>query len=119
MPADDSLNRSRPVSKIQFHFPAVRLTCGHEHARFLIRHGATVLTAEDRFAGSTDVELSDEGREQARQLAERLRREKMIAIYASPLGRTIETARIIAQPHDLEVVRREGCEKLRMAAGSR
>ena len=40
---------------------------------FLIRHGATVLTAEDRFAGATDVELSDEGREQARRLAERLR----------------------------------------------
>jgi len=79
---------------------------------FLIRHGATVLTAEDRFAGSTDVELSDEGREQARQLAERLRREKMIAIYASPLGRTVETARIIAQPHGLEVVRREGLREI-------
>ena len=39
---------------------------------FLIRHGATVLTAEDRFAGATDVELSDEGREQARLLGERL-----------------------------------------------
>ena len=31
----------------------------------MIRHGATVLTAEDRFAGATDVELSDEGRQQA------------------------------------------------------
>ena len=29
---------------------------------FLIRHGATVLTAQDRFAGSTDVELSEAGR---------------------------------------------------------
>jgi len=79
---------------------------------FLIRHGATVLTAEDRFAGSTDVELSDEGREQARQLAERLRTEKMIAVYASPLGRTVETARIIAQPHGLEVVRRDGLREI-------
>jgi len=70
------------------------------------------LTAEDRFAGSTDVELSDEGREQARQLAERLRTEKMIAVYASPLGRTVETARIIAQPHGLEVVRRDGLREI-------
>ena len=31
----------------------------------LIRHGATVLSAEDRFAGSTDLDLSDEGRAQA------------------------------------------------------
>ncbi len=47
------------------------------HARiFLIRHGATVLTAEDRFAGATNVQLSDEGREQVRRLAARLRRKR-------------------------------------------
>jgi len=79
---------------------------------YLIRHGATVLTAEDRFAGATDVELSDEGREQARHLAERLSTEKMHAVYASPLGRTVETARIIAQPHGLEVVRRDGLREI-------
>ena len=38
----------------------------------LVRHGATTLSAEDRFAGSTDVDLSDEGRAQAGCLAERL-----------------------------------------------
>ena len=70
---------------------------------FMLRHGATVLSAEDRFAGVTDVELSEEGREQARRLAERLSDEKITAVYASPLGRTIETARILAAPHDLEV----------------
>ena len=32
---------------------------------YLVRHGATQLSAEDRFAGATDVELSDEGRSQA------------------------------------------------------
>ena len=66
------------------------------------------MTAEDRFAGVTDVELSDEGREQARRLAERLGTVKVAAVYASPLGRTMETASIIAQPHGLEVVKREG-----------
>jgi probable phosphoglycerate mutase len=79
---------------------------------FLIRHGATVLSAEDRFAGVTDVELSDEGREQARQLAERLRTEEITAIYASPLSRTFETAEIIARPHNLEVVRRDGLREI-------
>ena len=49
---------------------------------FLIRHGATVLTAEDRFAGATDVELSDEGRGQAQRLAERLAKEKIAEVYA-------------------------------------
>lgn len=38
---------------------------------FLIRHGATTLSAEDRFAGSTDVELSEERRRQAGLLGER------------------------------------------------
>jgi len=36
---------------------------------FLIRHGATVLTAEDRLAGSTDVVPSDPGRHQVLCLA--------------------------------------------------
>jgi len=53
---------------------------------FLVRHGATVLSAEDRFAGSTDAELSEEGREQARRLAERLAGERVAEGYASPLG---------------------------------
>jgi probable phosphoglycerate mutase len=79
---------------------------------FLIRHGATVLTAEDRFAGATDVQLSDEGREQARRLGERLSTEKVTAVYASPLGRTVETASIIARPHGLEVVRRDGLREI-------
>ena len=79
---------------------------------FLVRHGATVLTAEDRFAGATDVELSDEGREQARRLAIRLSRERIAAIYASPLGRTVETATILAQPHKLDVQTRDGLREI-------
>ncbi len=70
----------------------------------LIRHGATVLSAEDRFAGSTDVDLSDEGRRQARGLSERLASEKLAAVYASPMKRTRETAAIVAKPHDLEPI---------------
>src|SRR5213076_1063225 len=79
---------------------------------FLVRHGATVLSAEDRFAGATDVQLSEEGREQARRLAERLRAEKIAAVFASPLGRTLETARIIAASHGLEVELRDGLREI-------
>jgi probable phosphoglycerate mutase len=71
---------------------------------FLVRHGATVLTAEDRFAGETDVLLSDEGRDQARRLSTRLAPERVAAVYASPMKRTVETARILAAPHDLPIV---------------
>jgi broad specificity phosphatase PhoE len=79
---------------------------------FIVRHGATVLSAEDRFAGVTDVELSEEGREQARRLAERLRDEKIAAVYASPLGRTVETARILAAPHNLQVQTCDGFREI-------
>jgi broad specificity phosphatase PhoE len=70
---------------------------------FLVRHGATVLSAEDRFAGSTDVLLSDEGRRQAARLADRLGPEAIAAVYASPMQRTRETAAILAASHRLEV----------------
>jgi probable phosphoglycerate mutase len=83
------------------------------HSRiFLVRHGATVLTAEDRFAGATEVELSDQGREQVRRLAVRLAKENIAAIYASPMGRTVDTARILAEPHGLEIQTRDGLREI-------
>lgn len=83
------------------------------HTRlFLVRHGATVLTTEDRFAGATNVQLSDEGREQARRLATRLSLASIAAVYASPLDRTMETAGIITAPHGLAVQPRDGLREI-------
>lgn len=48
--------------------------------RMLVRHGATTLTAEDRFAGETDVPLSDDRREQARRFTRD---------FARPLGSSL------------------------------
>ena len=79
---------------------------------FLVRHGATTLTAEDRFAGATDVPLSDDGREQARRLGERLRGEQIRSVYASPMGRTVETARLIAEPLGCEIETRDGLREI-------
>lgn len=79
---------------------------------FLIRHGATTLTAEDRFAGSIEVPLSDTGREQVRRLSERLLDDGITAVYASPMGRTMETAMILAEPHGLEVHPRDGLREI-------
>ena len=79
---------------------------------YLVRHGATVLSAEDAFAGETDVALSDEGRAQARSLAGRLAGEPIAAFYASPMSRTMETARILAQPHGLPVQPRDGLREI-------
>ena len=78
----------------------------------LIRHGATTLSAEDRFAGATDVPLSDEGRAQVGRLAERLGGVPVAAVYASPLGRTMETASILAGPHHLDVLASDGLREI-------
>jgi len=78
----------------------------------LIRHGATTLTAEDRFAGSTNVDLSETGREQATRLAERLAGEALAAVYASPLQRTMDTAAIVGAPHRLTPVPRDGLREI-------
>jgi broad specificity phosphatase PhoE len=76
----------------------------HTRTRLLlVRHGATVLSADDRFAGSTDVPLGDDGRTQAQHLARRLAREAIAAAYCSSMRRAIETATIVADPHGLAV----------------
>ncbi len=79
---------------------------------FLIRHGATQLTAEDRFSGAENVFLSEEGHAQAERLALRLADDNIAAVYASPLDRTMETARVIAEPHQLPIIPRPGLEEI-------
>jgi len=67
----------------------------------LVRHGGTLLSIEDRFAGSTDVDLSDEGRQQALSLSRRLANTRIDAAYCSPMRRTIDTAAAVCRPHNL------------------
>jgi len=78
---------------------------------YLIRHGATPLSAEDRFAGAANVFLSDEGREQVEHLSRRLAKDKIDAFYTSPLDRSIETATILAKYHNMKPISKDGlCE---------
>lgn len=67
----------------------------------LIRHGATTSTADDRFAGSSNVELSDAGREEAARLSRRLASARIDACFCSDMQRAIDTARIVVEPHKL------------------
>jgi broad specificity phosphatase PhoE len=79
---------------------------------YLIRHGATPLSTEDRFSGAANVFLSEEGRAQAERLAQRLADDDIAAIYSSPLDRTIDTAHIIAKPHRLTPIPEEGLREI-------
>ena len=79
---------------------------------YMVRHGATQLSAEDRFAGAVDVELSEAGKFQAGRLAERLADDAIAAVYCSPLTRTIQTATILASPQDAPVTHRDGLREI-------
>jgi alpha-ribazole phosphatase len=69
----------------------------------LIRHGQTKLHQDDRFWGKTDVELSDVGIMQAKQLHDKLAGEKIDAICSSTLKRAVATAKIIAAGHKVKI----------------
>ncbi|MEN6507349.1 MAG: histidine phosphatase family protein [Smithella sp.] len=69
----------------------------------LIRHGETLWNKEGRIQGTSDVELSAEGIEQARRLALSLKDSDIGAIHASSLQRAYRTAEIINSFHGRKI----------------
>jgi probable phosphoglycerate mutase len=65
---------------------------------FLVRHGATALTAQGRYSGQVDVPLSADGAAQAEAAGRRLRAlaPALDGIVSSPLKRCLDTAQAIA-----------------------
>lgn len=64
----------------------------------LVRHGKTAWHAENRYAGSSDVELTGHGSAQAAALAQHVVRtaEAPVAVHSSPLSRAVATAEPVA-----------------------
>jgi 2,3-bisphosphoglycerate-dependent phosphoglycerate mutase len=60
----------------------------------LLRHGQSQWNLENRFTGWEDVDLSEQGREEARQAGEKLRSMKIDVVYTSTLKRAVNTAQI-------------------------
>jgi phosphoserine phosphatase len=70
----------------------------------LTRHGHVPWLEPKRFRGRAELKLTDIGVAQAEATARRISAGwRPQAIYASPLGRTLRTARIIAEPLRLPV----------------
>lgn len=63
----------------------------------LVRHGETVWHAENRYAGSSDVSLTDEGVGQAARLAEWARTAGLTALWCSPASRAMRTAEPVSE----------------------
>jgi probable phosphoglycerate mutase len=69
---------------------------------YLVRHGETGV--HDRITGRTPgIHLDDRGQEQARIMAERFTNIPITALYSSPLDRTQDTARHLAQRLNLSI----------------
>ncbi len=63
----------------------------------LLRHGESTWNAEGRWQGWGDPPLSARGREQAREVAERLAGAGVTAVVSSDLRRASETAALVAE----------------------
>jgi probable phosphoglycerate mutase len=70
----------------------------------LIRHALTSVTGKRLSGAQPGIHLSDEGRQQAAQLAERLAPLRITALFASPLERCVETAEVVAAGRGLTVI---------------
>ncbi len=71
---------------------------------YICRHGQTDENVKRAWTGSgTDVPLNETGRQQAQELADKLRG-KIFDFYSSPLVRAVQTANIIAQGRDVTIM---------------
>ncbi len=72
---------------------------------YFVRHGESEWNVCGRICGSTDIPLTDRGREMARETGEEILRQgiKIDRIISSPLSRAYETATIIGSILGLEV----------------
>lgn len=72
---------------------------------FLVRHGETDWKKENRFRGVTDVPLNDAGRAQIKAVGRFFAGRDLSTVYASPLSRTLDTAKALAGRRNAEKVR--------------
>jgi len=68
-----------------------------------LRHGETDWNREKRIQSRQDIPLNSTGKNQARRSAAALKKEKICAVYSSPLSRAFDTAEIIADRHRVPV----------------
>ena len=79
---------------------------------FIVRHGQTSGNSARKYFGITDVELNEEGINQAGLVSKRLEKENIYKIYSSNLKRAFKTAEIIARPHRISAEPKEDLREI-------
>jgi len=81
---------------------------GEPAVTLLLRHGQTPMSVQKRYAGRSDVPLTEAGLAQAAAAAKRLSAAAIGAIVASPLQRTVQTAQAVGAVTGLPVTTEDG-----------
>lgn len=71
---------------------------------FLTRHGETIWNTERRMQGHNNSSLTELGIRQAEWLFDRLREEEIDVVLSSPLGRAMQTSRLLISNRMLEII---------------
>ncbi|MGH3287067.1 MAG: histidine phosphatase family protein [Streptosporangiaceae bacterium] len=85
-----------------------RAAQGEPTVTALLRHGQTPMSVQKRYAGRTDVPLTEVGVQQAAAAAKRLAAAGLGVIVTSPLLRTVQTAQAVAAVTGAAVVTDDG-----------
>ena len=70
---------------------------------YVIRHGQTEWNVQNRVCGRADVELTEEGKQQARDAAHQLIGKGIARVIVSPLTRTQQTAQLLLEGSGLNL----------------
>ena len=80
---------------------------------YLLRHGETTYSRSGGFCGDLDPDLTVEGEQMAADFAAAYQQDPWEAIYASPMRRTLATAKPLADALGLDIQARDGLKEIR------
>lgn len=79
---------------------------------YFMRHGETTFSAKGVYCGALDPELTPDGKEMAELFAQAYAHTAWTGIFASPMSRTLATARPLAQRVGLPIETRDGLKEI-------
>jgi broad specificity phosphatase PhoE len=79
---------------------------------YLLRHGETTYSQSGGFCGNLDPELTENGLQMAREFGDSYKSLPWAAVYASPMRRTIATAKPLCDALGIEMNLRDGLKEI-------
>lgn len=79
---------------------------------YLLRHGQTIYSRSGSYCGTLDIDLTTEGLEMANAFAEAYKNLEWSAIFASPMKRTIATAKPLSDTIKMPIQLRDGLKEI-------